>query len=54
MDIGGLIGMIQDCTIIHKLEEEFGCRVDLITTGCLDRELSRIQNEEVLIYEWYG
>ena len=52
MDTDGLIGMIQYCAIIRKLEEKFGCHVDLITTGCSDREfLSRIQNEEVLIYE---
>ncbi|MBE6499815.1 MAG: nucleotidyltransferase [Methanobrevibacter thaueri] len=52
MDTDGLIGMIQYCAIIRRLEEEFGCHVDLITTGCSDREfLSRIQNEEVLIYE---
>ena len=55
MDTGGLIGMIQYCDIIRRLEEEFGCHVDLITTGCSDREfLNRIQNEEVLIYErWW-
>ena len=52
MDTDGLIGMIQYCAIIRRLEEKFGCHVDLITTGCSDREfLSRIQNEEVLIYE---
>ena len=52
MDTGGLIGMIQYCAIICRLEEKFGCHVDLITTGCSDREfLSRIQNEEVLIYQ---
>ena len=52
MDTGGLIGMIQYHAIIRRLEEEFGRHVDLITTGCSDREfLSRIQNEEVLIYE---
>ena len=38
MDTGGLIGMIQYCAIIRRLEEEFGCHVDLITTGCSDRE----------------
>ena len=52
MDTGGLMGMIQYCAIIRRLEEEFGCHVDLITTGCSDREfLSRIQDEEILIYQ---
>ncbi len=37
MDTGGLIGMIQYCAIIRRLEEEFGCHVDLITKGCSDR-----------------
>ena len=46
MDTDGLIGM---------LEEEFGCHVDIITTGCSDREfLTRIQKEEILIYERRG
>ena len=52
MDTDGLIGMIQYCAIIRRLEGEFGCHVDLITTGCSDRGfLSRIQDEELLIYE---
>ena len=52
MDTDGLIGMIQYSAIIRKLEEEFGCHVDIITTGCSDREfLTRIQKEEILIYE---
>jgi len=51
MDTDGLIGMIQYNAIIRKLEEEFGCHVDIITTGCSDREfLTRIQKEEILIY----
>ena len=51
MDTVGLIGMIQYNAIIRKLEEEFGCHVDIITTGCSDREfLTRIQKEEILIY----
>lgn len=41
---GGLIGMIQYSDIIRKLKEEFGCHVDIITTGCCDREfLNRIK-----------
>ena len=35
MDTDGLIGMIQYNAIIRKLEEEFGCHVDIITTGCI-------------------
>lgn len=55
MDTDGLIGMIQYNAIIRKLEEEFGCHVDIITTGCSDREfLTRIQKEEILIYERRG
>ena len=55
MDTDSLIGMIQYNDIIRKLEEKFGCHVDIITTGCSDREfLTRIQKEEVLIYErWW-
>ena len=55
MDTDGLIGMIQYNAIIRKLEEKFGCHVDIITTGCSDREfLTRIQKEEILIYERRG
>lgn len=52
MDTDGLIGMIQFSAIMRKLEEEFDCHVDIITTGCSDREfLNRIQKEGILIYE---
>ena len=55
MDTDGLIGMIQFISIIHKLEDEFGCHVDIVTTGCSNREfLNRIQKEEILIYERQG
>ena len=37
MDTDRLIGMIQYCAIIRRLEEGFGCHVDLITTGYSDR-----------------
>ena len=52
MDTDGLIGMIKYSAIVRRLEEEFGCHVDIVTTGCSDREfLTRIQKEEILIYE---
>lgn len=52
MDTDGLIGLIQYAAIIRKLEEAFECHVDLITTGCSDKEfLRRIQKEVILIYE---
>lgn len=52
IDTGGLIGLVQYSTLIHRLEEEFDCHVDLITTDCSDKELLfQAQNEGVLIYE---
>ena len=52
IDKGELRGLIQYCSLVQKLEDAFNCHVDLITTGCSDREfLSRIQDEELLIYE---
>ena len=52
IDKGDLRGLIQYFSLIQKLEDAFNCHVDLITTGCSDREfLSRIQDEELLIYE---
>lgn len=55
IDTGGLIGLVQYSNLIHRLEEEFDCHVDLITTACSDKELLfQAQNEEVLIYEKGG
>lgn len=52
MDTNGLVGMIQYCAIIRKLEEKFGRHVDLIITGCSNRKfLAKIQKEELVIYE---
>lgn len=55
MDTGGSIGLVQYSKLIHRLEEEFDCHVDLITTACSDKVLlSQAQKEEVLIYEKGG
>jgi len=52
IDTDGLIGMIQYCAIIRKLEEKFKCHVDMVTTGCSDRDfLNKIQKEEITLYE---
>lgn len=55
IDAGGSIGLVQYSALIHRLEEEFDCHVDLITTACSDKELLfQAQKEEVLIYEKGG
>ena len=52
IDKGELRGLIQYCSLVHKLEEAFNCHVDLITMGVSDRDfLKRIQKEELVIYE---
>lgn len=52
MDTGGLMGLVQYSTLINRLEEEFDCHVDLITTACSDKELLfQAQKEEILIYQ---
>ena len=46
------MGLVQYSTLIHRLEEEFGCHVDLITTACSDKELLlQAQKEEIIIYK---
>lgn len=52
MDTGGLMGLVQYSTLINRLEEEFDCHIDLITTACSDKELLfQAQKEEILIYQ---
>lgn len=44
-DLFGYFGFVQD------LEDEFGCHVDLVSTGISDKKfLAQIQENEVLLY----
>ena len=48
---GDLTG-IQYFSLLTDLENAFGCRIDLITTGFSNREfLMRIKKDEILLYE---
>lgn len=51
-DNGGLHGLLQHAALINKLEEAFGCSVDVVSTGINNKEfLERIKKEGVLLYE---
>lgn len=48
---GDLIG-IKYFSLLNDLENAFGCKIDLITTGFSNKEfLTKIQKDEVLLYE---
>ena len=48
---GDLIG-IKYFSLLRELENAFGCKIDLITTGFSNKEfLAKIQKDEVVLYE---
>ncbi len=52
IDRGKIRGMIQYFGFVYDLEDEFGCHVDVVTTGISDKDfLSAIKEDEVLLYE---
>ena len=51
MDKGDLKGL-QYVSLVHDLEDEFNCHVDVISKGSSNKEfLKAVSNEEVLLYE---
>ena len=51
IDKGKIIG-IQYFGFVYDLEDEFGCHVDVVTTGISDKEfLTEIKKDEVKLYE---
>lgn len=52
VDKGKLKGLIELGALYADLEDSFGKKLDLLTTGSLDQDfLSRITKEEVLLYK---
>ena len=48
---GKIRGMLQYFSFVYDLEDEFGCHVDVVTTGISDKEfLDTIKRDEVLLY----
>lgn len=48
---GSLRTLLQYYSMLHELEQQFNCHVDLITTDIDDKEfLQKIQEEGVLLY----
>lgn len=52
MDTGGIMGFIKYSSLLHKLEDVFGCSIDLITNEFSNKDfLKEIKKEEILLYE---
>ena len=52
MNTGGVIGFIKYSSLLHKLEDVFGCSIDLITNDFSNKEfLKKIKKEEIVLYE---
>ena len=50
MDKGDLKGL-QYVSLVQDLEEEFNCRVDVISKGCSNRKfLEAVSDDEILLY----
>ena len=43
---------LQYTSLINKLEEEFNCHVDLVSSACSNKKfLDAIYDDEILLYE---
>jgi hypothetical protein len=51
-DNGELRSLLQHSSMLNKLEEAFGCSVDLVSTGINKKEFIKlIKKEGILLYE---